>query len=66
MKLGVKCELRSYTLQFAKRFLNEFFEKNELDFTEDYLKARIDSQYYIDRKVPDEHYNKMKQTAPEF
>ena len=66
MKLGVKCEIHSCTIGFAKRFLNEFFEEKELDFTEDSLKARVDSQYYIDRTVPDEQYNKMVQKAPEF
>ena len=66
MKLGVKCEIHSCTIEFAKRFLKEFFEENELDFTEDSLKARVDSQYYIDRTVPDEQYNKMIQKAPEF
>lgn len=65
-KLGVKCEIHSCTIEFAKRFLKEFFEENELDFTEDSLKARVDSQYYIDRTVPDEQYNKMMQKAPEF
>lgn len=38
----------------------------ELDFTEDSLRARIDSQYYIDRTVPDEQYNEMITKAPEF
>jgi len=66
MKLGIKCEIHSCTLEFAKRFLNEFFEEDELDFTEDSLKARVDSQYYIDRTVPDEQYNRMIQKAPEF
>ena len=66
MKLGVKCEIHSCTIEFAKRFLNEFFEESELNLTEDSLKARVDSQYYIDRTVPDEQYNKMIQKAPEF
>lgn len=66
MKTGVKCEIHSCTIEFAKRFLNEFFEENELDFTEDSLKARVDSQYYVDRTVPDEQYKKMIQKAPEF
>jgi uncharacterized protein (UPF0332 family) len=66
MKLGVKSEIHSCTLEFAKRFLTDFFEKNELNFTEDSLKARVDSQYYIDRTVPDEQYHKMIQKAPEF
>ena len=65
-KIGIKCEIHSCTIEFAKRFLKEFFSKEELEFTEDSLKARIDSQYYIDRTVPDEQYNKMVQKAPEF
>ena len=66
MKLGVKCEIHSCTIEFAKRFLEEYFEESELDFAEDSLKARVDSQYYIDRTVPDEQYNKIIQKAPEF
>ena len=66
MKVGVKCEIHSCTIVFAKRFLNDFFEESEINFIEDSLKARVDSQYYIDRTVPDEQYNKMIQKAPEF
>ena len=65
-KIGVKCEIHSCTIAFAKRFLREFFSEEDLDFTEDSLKARIDSQYYIDRTVPDEQYNKMVKNAPKF
>lgn len=65
IKIGIKCEIHSCTIEFAKIFLNEFFEESELDFIKDSLKARIDSQYYIDRTVPDEQYNKMIQKAPE-
>ena len=66
MKLGVKCEIHSCTIEFARRFLKEYFEEADLDFTEDSLKARVDSQYYINRTVPDEQYNKMIQKTPEF
>lgn len=65
-KIGIKCEIHSCTIEFAKRFLKEFFSEEELDFTEDSLKARIDSQYYVDRTVPDEQYKKMIKKAPEF
>ena len=66
MKLGIKCEIHSCTIEFAKRFFEEYFKEAELDFIEDSLKARVDSQYYIGRTVPDEQYNKMIQKAPEF
>jgi uncharacterized protein (UPF0332 family) len=65
-KIGIKCEIHSCTIEFAQRFLKEYFKEEELDFTEDSLKARIDSQYYIDRTVPDEQYNKMMTKTPEF
>lgn len=65
-KIGIKCEIHSCTIEFAKRFLKDYLDEEELEFTEDSLKARIDSQYYIDRTVPDEQYNKMIQKAPEF
>lgn len=66
MKLGIKCEIHSCSIEFAKRFLTEFFQENELDFIEDSLKARVNSQYYVDRTVPDEQYNEMIQRTPEF
>ena len=66
MKTGIKCEIHSCTIEFAKRFLKDYFQETELDFIEDSLKARIDSQYYINRTVSDEQYNKMIQKAPTF
>jgi len=65
-KIGIKCEIHSCTIEFAKRFLKNYFNEEELDFIKDSLKARIDSQYYINRNVPDEQYNKMIMKAPEF
>ena len=66
IKIGVKCEIHSCTIAFAKRFLREFFSEEDLDLTEDSLKARIDAQYYVDRTVPDKQYDKMAKNAPEF
>lgn len=65
-RIGVKCEIHSCTIEFAKRFLKEFFSEEELNLVEDSLKARIDSQYYVDRTVPDEQYDNMIKKAPEF
>ena len=65
-KIGVKCEIHSCTIEFAKRFLNEYFGEEELDFIEDSLKARVDSQYYVDRTVPDSQYQKMIRLAPDL
>lgn len=65
-KIGIKCEIHSCTIEFAKRFLRDYLNEEDLDFIEDSLKARIDSQYYIDKTVPDEQYNQMIVKAPEF
>ena len=65
-KIGIKCEIHSCTIEFAKQFLKEYFNEKEIDFIEESLKARKDSQYYIDRTVPDIQYNEMIKQAPEF
>ena len=66
MKTGIKCEIHSCTIEFAKRFFEDFFTEEEIAFIEDSLKARIDSQYYVDRTVPDEQFNKMMEKTPAF
>ncbi|MCK5233578.1 MAG: HEPN domain-containing protein [Candidatus Aenigmarchaeota archaeon] len=66
MKLGVKCEIHSCTIEFTKQFLKEYFSEGEIDFVRDSLKARIDAQYYIDRTVRDALFEKMIDSAPGF
>lgn len=66
VKTGIKCEIHSCTIEFAKVFLKDFFNEDDIDFIEDSFKARIDSQYYIDRTIPDPQYDKMVKLAPEF
>lgn len=66
IKTGVNCEIHSCTIEFAKQFFNEYFGSGEIEFVEDSLKARIDSQYYVDRTVPDSQYRKMIKLAPGF
>jgi len=66
MRIGIKCEIHSCTIEFAKQFLGDYFNDEEIGFLADSLKARIDSQYYVDRTVPDEQYREMIRTAPRF
>jgi uncharacterized protein (UPF0332 family) len=66
MKTGIKCEIHSCTIEFAKKFLGDYFNETEIEFVKDSLKARIDSQYYIDRTVPDKQYDTLITKAPEF
>ena len=66
VKIGIKCEIHSCTIEFARYFLKEYFNEEDIDFVEDSLKARINSQYYINRTVPDEQYKRMIKKSPEF
>ncbi|MCK4555759.1 MAG: hypothetical protein KAT83_04070 [Candidatus Aenigmarchaeota archaeon] len=66
MKIGVKCEIHSCTIEFAKQFLKEYFSEGEIVFVRDSIKARIDSQYYVDRTVSDRQFNSMIESAPGF
>ena len=66
MKIGIKCEIHSCTIEFTKRFLRDYLTGEDIGFIEDSLKARIDSQYYVDRTVSDEQYDKMIKNTPEF
>ncbi len=66
MKLGIKCEIHSCTIAFMKEFLDEYFTREECSLLENSLNARVNAQYYIDRKVPDSFYEEMIEHAPEF
>ncbi len=64
MRIGIKSEIHSCTVEFVKEFLSEFFTKDEIEFIEDSLKARIDFQYYVDKDVPDELLERLVYFAP--
>ena len=66
MRIGIKCEIHSCTLAFAREFLGESFNAEEIGFLENSLQARSDSQYYTDREVADAQYKAMIKRAPEF
>ncbi|MBL7056190.1 hypothetical protein ISS07_04715 [Candidatus Woesearchaeota archaeon] len=65
-RMGIKCEIHSCTLEFAKKFLKDYFNKEDFEFMETSLKSRIDSQYYTDRTVPDEDFDKLIKESPGF
>lgn len=66
MRIGVKCEIHSCTVEFAKQFLSEYFGEEEIGLVQESLKARIDSQYYVNRVVSEFQYQEMAKFAPEF
>src|SRR3989338_448730 len=66
MKIGVKCENHSCSISFMREYLKEKFKKDAPDFLKSSMKARVDSQYYSNRDISNELYQKMLKDAPSF
>lgn len=66
MKAGIKCENHSCTLAFVGHLLEKYFSANDIEFLNESLKARIDAQYYVNRKVTDKQYKEMLKQAPQI
>lgn len=66
MRIGVKCEIHLCTIEFAKRFLKRYFSKEDFELIDKAFSARIDSQYYVNKQVPNENYNLIVRKTPAF
>ncbi len=66
MKIGVKCEIHSCTIEFTKRFLKDHFISEDFELIDKAFSARIDSQYYVNREVPDKNYDLIMKKTPAF
>jgi len=51
LKIGVKCEIHSCSIEFMKQLLREFYTPKDAEMIELAFKARIDLQYYSNRPV---------------
>ena len=51
MRIGVKCEIHSCSLEFMRQYLHLFYSKEDSEMINKAMKARIDLQYYADRPV---------------
>lgn len=66
MKIGIKSEIHSCTLEFMKEFLNEYFQETKIDLIIKSETARNDLQYYSDRKITKTFQLRMKNETPLF
>jgi uncharacterized protein (UPF0332 family) len=64
MRIGVKCEIHKCTIEFARRYLP--FTADDIALLGKAFRARNDSQYYVDRQVPDSDYELIVKKAPSF
>lgn len=51
LRIGVKCEIHSCSLQFMKQVLADFYSREDVDMIYKAFHARIDLQYYANRPV---------------
>jgi len=66
LKIGIKCEIHSCSIEFMKRFLKDFYDIMDINIIEDAFSARIDLQYYTDRPVDDIIIQKTKKYCKDF
>jgi len=66
MKIGIKCEIHSCTIEFTKRYLIDHFTSEDFELIDKAFSARIDSQYYVNRQVPDQNYDLIMKKTPAF
>lgn len=66
LRIGVKCEIHSCSIEFVKAFLREFYEKKDFEMMEKAFSARTDLQYYSDRPVDDKIIEDIKKYCKDF
>lgn len=66
VKIGIKCEIHSCTIAFAKRFLDKYISKEDFILIDKAFLARQNSQYYVDRTVSDQDYAFILSKTPRF
>ena len=66
MKIGIKCEIHTCTIEFAKRYLDKHFTKEDFILLDKAFRARNDAQYYVNREVTNEDYQLILKKTPSF
>jgi len=66
MKLGIKCEIHSCTLEFMKKLLTEFYSRDDVKIIKKAFDARNIAQYYVDKIISKGDSNYIMEKAPLF
>ena len=66
MKIGIKCEIHSCTLEFMKVMLSKFYSVEDIKTIKIAFDARSIAQYYADKVVSKEDSNLIMVKAPLF
>ena len=59
MKLGVKSEIHTCTIEFMRKYLKDHYTQEEIELLTMSQEARIDTQYYVGKDVNTEKQKKI-------
>ncbi len=65
-KIGIKCEIHSCSIAFARKFLSEFYDADNVKLIELAFSLRNDFQYYVNRSVDKSNVAKILDGAYGF
>lgn len=66
MKIGIKCEIHSCTIEFMKKMLDKFYAIEDFKIIKKAFNSRNIAQYYVDRIVPKDDSSYIVEKAPIF
>ncbi|MDP2750892.1 MAG: hypothetical protein Q8O89_08740 [Nanoarchaeota archaeon] len=66
LRLGIKCEIHSCSLELMKKLLNDFYSDRDIEMIEKAFSARSDLQYYADRPVDDRTIEEVRTYCKQF
>jgi len=66
MKIGVKCEIHSCTIEFAKQILGDFYSQEYIEIIKKAFNARNIAQYYVDKIVDEKDIDLIFSKAQSF
>lgn len=66
IRIGIKCEIHSCSLEFMRQFLNDFYNEKDRAMIEKSFSVRIDLQYYSNRPVDAKVIEETKAHCSEF
>jgi uncharacterized protein (UPF0332 family) len=66
VKIGVKCEIHSCTIEFMKKLLNNFYLEEDFKIIKKAFDLRNIAQYYADKIILKKDSDYIMETAPLF
>jgi len=66
LRIGIKCEIHSCSLEFMEKCLERFYDKKDFDEIIRAFKARINLQYYADRPVDQKDIDDSQRDCKKF